>query len=278
VADGISGPAIALMAFQAPVAGTAPVSLCVGVAPLQQGAVRGQASQWEVGAWTVGGNLPDAEIQLQSTAGASVPVFTFGCGNGDGTSACDLGAVDATSAQRLFQAEVTVPLAATTLTTVGLTVTGSAAGLASDPAAAASVVVQASATPQASAATPPAANVASLSAMPLTGSASPTPTLSPGGSAAGLFPTVAPGSPLAEGASPAADVSTLAGSDTAVGSQTGGNSADSEIAEGAGLAALAMAMILAVARVSFRVPAPRPTASATAAAAPPPEGPAERPE
>ena len=232
--------------------------------PLNQTSSRGQAAQWEVGAWTEGGNVPDAKIQLRSTAGAGTPTFTLGCGSGNGTSACDLGAVDATSAQRLFQAEVNVPLTAATITAVSLTVTGSAANLTVDPAATSSVAVLAPASPV-------GANLSSLSAMPPTGVAAPTPTLpptlSPGGSAAGLFPSVAPSSPpQAEGAKPVANVSALS---------PGGTPMGSEIAEVTGLAALVVAMVLAVTRVSFRRPAPRHAANSTVAAALPPAAPAE---
>jgi hypothetical protein len=267
VADGGSRQAIVLTAFQAAAATatptaaattaaaatTTPVSLCVGILPLQQTSVRGQASQWEVGAWTEGGNVPDASIALKSTTGAGIPVFTFGCGVGDGTSACNLGAVDATSAQRLFQAEVTVPATATTVTAVSLTVTGSAANLATVPAASASLTVQAS------------ASAASLSPMPLS-SIGATSTTSPGGSAASLFPTIAPGS--SERETPVANVSAL----------SSGSSIGSEAAEGAGLAALGLAVVLAVTRLSIRRPAPRHAANSTVAAAPPPETPAERDE
>ena len=214
--------------------------------------------------------MPDAKIQLRSTAGAGTPTFTLGCGSGNGTSACDLGAVDATSAQRLFQAEVNVPLTAATITAVSLTVTGSAANLTVDPAATSSVAVLAPASPV-------GANLSSLSAMPPPGVAAPTPpptlppTVSPGGSAAGLFPSVAPGSPQAgspqaEGAKPVANVSALS---------PGGTPMGSEIAEVTGLAALVVAMVLAVTRVSFRRPAPRHAANSTVAAALPSAAPAE---
>jgi hypothetical protein len=270
VADGGSGQPIVLAAFQAAAATTpaattttaatttaaaattTPVSLCVGILPLQQTSVRGQASQWEVGAWTEGGNVPNASIQLKSTTGAGIPTFTFGCGVGDGTSACNLGAVDASSAQRLFQAQVTVPATATTVTAVSLTVTGSAANLPTVPAASASLTVQAT------------ASAASLSPMPLSSIAS-TSTLSPGGSAASLFPTVAPGS--SERATPVANVSALSNS-----------SIGPEAAEGAGLAALGLAVVLAITRVSIRRPTPRHAANSTTAAAPPSEAPAERQE
>lgn len=258
---GVAGQPVVLTAFQAPAATTTtPVSLCVGVLPLQQSSDRGQAAQWEVGAWTEGGNVPDAKIQLQSTAGAGAPAFTFGCAAGDGTPSCDLGAVDASSAQRLFQAQVTVPLTATTVTAVSLSVTGSAANLPAGPAASASVVVLAPGIPAAAGTTPLPTIAASAFAFP-------TPTASPGGNAAGLFPTLAPGSPQpqAEGATPVANVSAASGA-----------SKNSEVAEGAGLAALAAAMLLAVTRVSLRRPAPRHAANSAAAAGPPSEAPAER--
>ena len=227
--------------------------MCVGVLPLEESTQRGQAAQWAVGAWTLGGNVPDAKIQLQSSAGAGTPTFSFGCGTGDGTSTCDLGAVDAASAQRELQAEVTVPVTATTVTAVSLTVTGTAANLAMDPAAAGSVIILTTGAV--------GANVSALSAMVPPGVAAPSPTVSSGGSAASLFPTVAPSE------RPVANVSAL-----------GGTPAGSKIAEAAGLAALGVAMVLAVARVSFRRPELRHAASSTAATDSAPEAPAERHE
>jgi hypothetical protein len=253
----LSGQNVALLAYQAAAATTTPVNLCVGILPLQQSAVLGQASEWAVGAWTVGGNVADARIELQSSAGADAPAFTFGCANGDGTPVCDLGAVDANSAQRQFQADVTVPLTATAVTAVAITVTGSTTGLAMDPAASASIVVSASASAAA------AANL-SITPTPLADS-----TLGSGGSAAGLFPMVspAPSSAQAEGQTPVANVSSVSG----VG-------LGSEVAEGAGLAALVVAMFLAITRVSFRRPVPRHAANSTAAAPPPAQAPAGRRE
>jgi hypothetical protein len=234
-----------------PAAGTAGVTLCVGVAPLRQSIARGQASQWAVGAWTVGGNVPDVKLQLVSTAGAGGPTFTFGCGAGNGKSVCDLGAVDASSAQRQLEAQVTVP-AASAVTAVSLTVTGSAANLALDPAAASSVVVL---TPS----SPVGANLSPITA-PVGVAAPTTTTVSPGGSAAGLFPTVGPGT----GSTPVANVSPLGG----------GTTVGSEVAEVGGLAALGVAMFLAITRLSFRRPATRP--AGRHAAAPRAKAPAER--
>jgi hypothetical protein len=226
--------------------------------PLQQSSDRGQTAQWEVGAWTQGGNVADAKIQLSATAGAGAPTFTFGCASGNGTSTCDLGAVDATSAQRLFQAAVNVPLTATALNAVSLTVTGSTANLALSPAATASVTLLAAGTP-----TPSSSST--LPAIAASGFAFPTPTASPGGNASGLFPTVAPGSTGNE--SPVANVSAL---------HSGGTPIGSEIAEIAGLVALATAMVLAITRLSIRRPAPRHAANSAVAATPPAEAPAER--
>ena len=206
------------------------------------------------------GTVTGARIQLQSTAGAGTPAFTFGCASGNGTAACGLGTVDASSAQRLFEAEVTVPLTATTIKAVSLTVTGSAANLATDPAASASLTVLATGT----------AAGASLSPLPnMTSSvfAFPTATASSGGNAADLFPTVGPSSPVA-GVRPVANVS----------ASSGGNAVSSAVAEGAGLSALGLAMVLAITRVSLRRPAPRPAASSAVAASPPPGVPAERQE
>jgi hypothetical protein len=220
---------------------------------MQESSQRGQATQWAVGAWTLGGNVPDAKIQLQSSTGAGTPTFSFGCGTGNGTSTCDLGAVDSASAQRELQAEVTVPVTATTVTAVSLTVTGTAANLAMDPAATGSVIIL---TPSAV-----GASVSSLSATLPPGVAAPITAVSPGDSAANLFPTVAPSE------RPVANVSAL-----------GGSPVGSKIAEAAGLAALGVAMVLAVARVSFRRPEVRHAANSTVAAVPPPEAPAERHE
>jgi len=234
---------------------TTPVSLCVGVVPLALSSDRGAAAQWEVGAWAEGGNLPDAKLSLTSTAGAGAPIFTFGCAAGNGTSACDLGAVDASSAQRLFQAEVNVPITATALNAVSLTVTGTAVNLSANPAAAASVTLLAAGTPS------PAGSSASVAS---SGFTFPSPSMSPGGNAADLFPTVAPGSSTGK-ESPVANVSAL---------HTGGTAVGPEIAEVTGLGALAVAMFLALTRLSFRRPAPRHAAGSPAAAVPPPMPPA----
>ncbi len=129
------------------------VSLCVSVAGAHSSTERGHAAQWTVSAWTTGGNVPDATIRLQATpASGGAPGFSGGCGNGDGTSACDLGPVDANSAPRQLQAQLTVPVTATTVKSLSLTVTGSAAHLTKDPQASATMSITA---PPASTTAPP---------------------------------------------------------------------------------------------------------------------------
>lgn len=217
-------------------------------------------------AWATGGNVPDAVIRLRVTpAGGGTASFSFGCGTSDGSSSCDLGAVDATSAQRQLQAQVAIPLDAAAVTSVSLTATASAGNLRTDPAASASIAVLAPPVPVGA--------ITSLPAVSLPGVSAPDPTLSPGGSAAGLFPTLSPrpvpgpGRPQAETARQAASTTVLSGP------------ADSVGAEVAGLVALALTFILAVTRVSVRRPA---TASAgSAPAAPvqePPTASGEQPE
>ena len=239
---------------------TAQVSVCVGVAPLQQSRERGQAAQWAVDAWTTGGKVPDVKLQLRATpSGAGTPSFSFGCGNGEGTALCDLGAVDATSAIRLLRAQLTVPVTATTVTSVSLTATGSAANLRTDPAASGAITIL----------TPPTPIGVSpiLSSGTFPGVTAPTlsPTLSPGGNASGLFPTVNPSSaaphPSVTGhAEQVANTSALPAGSSTVGAQA------------VGLAALALAGVFAVTRISIRRPTPA-AAPAKEDAAPPPKAP-----
>jgi hypothetical protein len=241
-------------------ASTAPVTVCVEVAPLQQSRQPGQAAQWAVAAWATGGTVPDVTIQLLATpAGSGTASFSFGCGNSDGTSSCDLGAVNATSAQRQLQAQVPVPLTAVAaVSSVSLTAIASAANLRTDPEASASVTVLPS---------PALAGVTtSLSPGVVAGVSAPNLTLSPGGNASGLFPTIAPQSPQPE---PGRAWQLAATSAPAKGTFPLG-------AQAAGLGVLALAFVVAITRVSVRRPAPQP-AGATVAATPPPEAPADSP-
>ena len=263
------------------------VSLCVQVAGAQASSKRGSAVRWTVSAWTTGGNVPDATVRLQATPpSGAAPGFSFGCGKADGTSACDLGAVDAKSAPRQLQAQLTVPVSASTVKSVRLTVIGSTAHLTKAPKASATVSITApppaskTASPPASEAAqnPPAelpAPVTVTSPLPVgslpgippgipPGISPVSPTLSPGGNAANLFPTLHPEqSPSSTQqakhprARPVANTSALPESAPVVGAQL------------AGLAALALAFVLAVTRLSIRR---RPTAASpgkdTSAAAP----------
>ena len=235
------------------------MSVCVEVAPLQQSRQPGQAAQWAVAAWATGGNVPDVRIQLLATpAGSGTASFSFGCANGDGTSSCNLGAMNATAAQRQLQAQVTTPLTATAVSSVSLTATASAANLRTDPEASASITVLPS---------PALAGITtSLSPGVVAGVSAPNLTLSPGGNASGLFPTVAPQSPqTAPGRTwQLADTSAPAKGTVPLGAQA------------AGLAVLALAFVVAITRVSVRRPAPRP-AGIVAAALPSPEATADSP-
>ena len=205
--------------------------------------------------WATGGNIPDATIRLQATpATGGAPGFSFGCGKDDGTSSCHLGAVDAKSAQRRFRAQLTVPVTASTVTSVSLTVIGSAAHLAKAAKAAATVSVTA---PPASTAAQNPAGVftpvpvtSPLPVGPLPSIPAASPTLSPGGNAANLFPTLDP-KPTRSAAPPApsgrrahtlpvADTSALPEGAPVVGAQL------------AGLAALGLAFALVITRLTVR--------------------------
>jgi hypothetical protein len=287
------------------------VSLCVQVAGAQASSERGHAVKWTVSAWTTGGNVPDATVRLQATpTNGEAPGFSFGCGKADGTSACDLGAVDAKSAPRQLQAQLTVPVSASTVKSVRLTVIGSTAHLTKAPEASATVSITApppasqTKPPPASQTKPPPASeaaqnppselpvpvtvtsplpVGSLPGLPPgipPGIPSGSPTLSPGGNAASLFPTLHPKpSPSSTKqakhprTSPLANTTALPAGAPVVGAQL------------AGLAALALAFILAVTRLTIRRrPSATPPGNDTSAApsteqgnGTPPEAPKDTP-
>jgi hypothetical protein len=235
-----------------------------------------------VSAWTTGATATGATITLQaSPAGSGTASFSFGCGKSDGTSSCDLGAVDPQSAHRQLQARLTVPVAASAVKSVSLTVTGTAPALPKAARVSASVAITAPstasttqtapATPSQAPQPPPLAPLPPLPPQPPMTITSPLPVgslpglpsvglppaglppLGPGttqsqaGSAAGLLPTVnpspMPGFPSVGGASRVADTRALPEGASVVNAQL------------AGLAALALAFVLAVTRLSIRRPA-----------------------
>jgi hypothetical protein len=205
-----------------------------------------------VKAWTQGGNVPHATISLAAAPVSLKPKYRVGCGSHDGTALCDLGAVDVTSAKRELQAQVAVPVTATTVTSVRLTVVASAANLPKKPKVSSTVKVTApppGAVVPAPVVGPPLLgttplSVGSLPFLPFLPSA----TLRPGGNAAGLFPTLTPStdSPASTPASqkgsttPVANTSALSESASVVGGQL------------AGLGVLALGLVLAVTRLSVR--------------------------
>jgi hypothetical protein len=228
-----------------------------------------------ISAWTKGGNVPNATVRLQTVPDSLTPNFSFGCGSSNGTASCDLGAIDAKSAERQLEAKATVPATASTVKSVRLIVIGSAANLTKDPKAAATVAITKPA-PSQSTPTPTATPITSplpVGSLPAVSTINPTTgaSLSPGGNASGLFPTLKPspsassspgsgsGTPFNGKARQAADTAALPESAPVVGAQL------------AGLAALLVAFVLAVTRFSIRR---RPAPAAAAGAGAPPAGPA----
>jgi hypothetical protein len=126
------------------VAQDAVVSLCLKVTPVKTSSQRGSPATWTVSAWATGGTVPGAVVRPRSTpASGGAPRFTLGCGRGNGTSTCDLGTVNPGSAPRQLQAQLTVPAKASKVTSVTLTLTGSAAQLSAALTAAAAVTITA---------------------------------------------------------------------------------------------------------------------------------------
>lgn len=249
----------------------ATVSLCVAVQSAQSSVQRGDGALWTVTAWATGGDVTDATIRLTAAPASLTPTFSFGCGSHDGSTSCDLGTLDASSAERQLQAKVTVPASATTVTSVRLTAAGSATNLPKDPQVSAATTVTAA--PVASD-SPTDTSAPSTSTFPLSVGTLPyvpsvSPTLSPGGNASGLFPSLTPSADPASGKT---------GTGNADG-RTVANTAALPLAApifGAqlvGLGLLALAFVLAVARLSVRR-RPVPAQAGGAPAAGPPEPPA----
>jgi hypothetical protein len=220
--------------------------------PTHTSIARGHAAQWTVKAWTQGGNVPHATISLVAAPASVKPKYSVGCGSHDGTALCDLGAVDVTSAKRELQAQVAVPVTATTVTSVRLTVVASAANLPKKPKVSSTVKV--TAPPPSTVVPAPVVGPPVVSTTPLSVGALPflpflpSATLRPGGNAAGLFPTLTPSTdpPASTPASqkgsttPVANTSALSQSASVVGGQL------------AGLGVLALGLVLAVTRLSVR--------------------------
>ena len=243
----------------------AQVSLCVGVQRTQASIHRGQSAQWIVSAWTKGGNVPDAIVRLVASPSSVTPKFSFGCGSHDGTSSCDLGAVDASSSQRQLQARVAIAATASSVTSVQLTAKVSAAHLPKDPAASATVTVTAAPTGSTGGtggtggAGAPTTGTSPLSVGNLPYLQSPSSALSPGGNAASLFPALSPSADPAtsKAGEQKASTQTVANTSAPLGAPVVG-------AQLIGLGALALAFVLAVTRLSIRR---RPAAAAAGTAA-----------
>jgi hypothetical protein len=273
------------VSFTSSAAQPAQVSLCVGVQHMRASIHRGQSAQWIVSAWTQGGNVPDAIVRLVASPSSVTPEFSFGCGSHDGTSSCDLGAVDANSSQRQLQARVAVAATASAVTSVKLTAEVSAAHLPKDPVASATVTVTAAPAGGAGGTGTggtPTTGTSPLSVGNLPYLQSPGSALSPGGNAASLFPALSPSAdPASSKAGDQASTRNVANTSALpLGAPVVG-------AQLIGLGALVLAFVLAVTRLSIRRrPAAVPTAAAGTAAAqsqsaqpqPAPAKPAEPPE
>jgi hypothetical protein len=257
----------------------------VSVTAAQASSERGHRARWTVSAWATGATVPTAAVKLQVTpAGTGTPTFSFGCGKADGTASCDLGAVDPQSAHRQLQAQLTVPVTASAVKSVSLTVTGTAAHLIK--AAKASVAVRITAPPASATRQPAPATQPAPAAAPQPLPPPPLPPITvtsplPVGSLPGIpaapgnLPANPPGNPPADGIPPAVPAPTQGQSGNAAGlfptltpKPTGeagarGVADTSALPEGAsvvgaqlaGLAALALALVFALTRLSIRRPA-----------------------
>jgi hypothetical protein len=235
-----------LLAYTRSDASASGTSLCVSVQRSQSSISRGETAKWIVSVWAQGGSVPGTTVRLSATPASQSPAFISGCGV-DGTPGCDVGSVNSTSQQ--LQAGVSVAASASSVTSVQLTATATAANLASDPTASVTVQVTSAKT----ALTP---NLSKTSALPISVGSLPYISgtagtrFSFGGNASGLFPSLnpssaAPGSsgsaaPQRANARPVADTSALPLGTPVVGAQL------------AGLGALAVGFILAVTRLSVR--------------------------
>lgn len=211
---------------------------------------------WVVSGWTEGGNVADATVRLVTTPSSVSGDFNFGCGSHDGSASCDLGEVDATSAQRELEAQVVVPATDTSVTSVQLKVIGSAAHLPTDPHAAVSIAVKSASSGGGTGGTGgnggngtsntpvPSSSPLPVGSLPFVNGGS-TSSLSPGGNAGGLFPTITPSSGSGTSGQRAnartiANTSALPLGAPVVGAQL------------IGLGVLALAFVLAVTRLSIR--------------------------
>jgi hypothetical protein len=214
-----------------------------------------------VSVWAEDGTVSDASVRLSADPASLSPTFSFGCAN-SGTASCALGSVDSDSASLQFQAAVSIPASASSVTSAQLTATVKATDLLRDPAASVPVEVTAASSP---ATTPSATQNSSPAASPLavgdlpylngTGAtlspgsnASRLFTLSPGGNASRLFPSLSPAS--SQGSQGSAQQKT----DARQVADTSALPLETPVADAqlAGLGALAVGLILAVTRLSVR--------------------------
>jgi hypothetical protein len=231
----------------------------------QDKVARGQAATWQVGVWAQNGNAANVTIKLAAAPAGQKGLFSVGCGSQDGTAACGLGTVFSSSSERQVLAKIAVPATATTVTSVKLAASLTAANLVKSPTASVDIAVVAPGTPGTTGATNTTGGLGSaagaLGSAGLGTTTSQLPvgslptiagpggtSLAPGGNAAGLFPTV----------NPSAVPSPAPNSASGVVARQVGNTDAMPIgtpvidAQLAGLGALGVAFLLAVTRLSVR--------------------------
>jgi hypothetical protein len=226
----------------------------VTVQRVKASVARGQSAAYTVQVSTKdGGSVSGLMVSLTSRPSSQKPLFTGGCGDGNGSARCPVSAV---SDKQPVTVHAQIPVAsdATSVTSVKLTATASVTTTAkwTPPTATETVAVTAAAAggsgPSASE-TPPAAPGTTLPLGPVPNLNSVSSSLIGAGNASGLFPSINPGatpSPSPGNGSSRRNAEPAAGSSAIAFVQPG------LTGQVAGLIALAVAVLLTVTRLSLR--------------------------
>lgn len=222
---------------------------------VQASVARGESAAYVIQVSTKdGGTASGLTVALASQPSSQKPLFTGGCGDGNGSARCPVSAVSDGKPVTLH-AQIPVASDATSVTSVELAATASVTTTAkwTPPTAAETVAVTAAASPagggSSAPGTPPAAPGTTLPLGPVPNLNSVSSSLIGAGNASGLFPAINPGATP----SPAPGN----GSDRRNAAPTAGSSAIAFVQPGltgqvAGLIALAVAVLLTVTRLSLR--------------------------
>jgi hypothetical protein len=225
----------------------------VSVQRSQSSVPRGQSAAYIVQVSTKNdGSASAVTVALASRPSSQKPVFTGGCGDGNGTATCPAGAVSGKQPVTLH-AQIPVADGASSVTSVTLTATARVTTTAkwTPPSASETVAVTAAAAGGSSPGNTPAAPGTTLPLGPIPNLNSITSSLIGAGNASGLFPAINPGatpspspgngtSDARRNAEPAAGSAAIAFIKPGLTGQV------------AGLIALAAAVLLTVTRLSLR--------------------------